>query len=154
MTQRQLQSQNALCGRQVNPLFDTNIDDAKGMVGVLDDAIPLQDASHADVVEYVVEIPMRYAECFALLSDGRKVGLKNPRRFVGWSRHDRDRSLLFRGRDKHFEVEVEAGLLGKSPGCIRQVVLETRFERHSGLDRKFIGVDGDVVKMPELPATN
>ena len=43
----------------------------------LDQAIPLKGASHADVVSYSVEIPMRYAEVLATLADGSKVKLKN-----------------------------------------------------------------------------
>jgi hypothetical protein len=149
----QPQSPTALRGTPINALFGASIGDEENVVGVLDDAIPLQGASHAEVVEYVVEIPMRYAECFALLSDGRKVGLRNPRSFVGWSRHDRDRSLLFRSRGKHYEVAVEASLLGKASGCIRQVFLEAKSERDSSLARKFIGIDGDLVVLPVLPAT-
>lgn len=149
----QPQSPTARRGRPINELFGASIGDEKKMVSVLDDVIPLQGASHADVVEYVIETPMRYAECFALLSGGRKVGLQDPRRFVGWSRHDRDRSLLFRSRGKHYEVAVEASLLGQAPGCIRQVFLEARSERRSSLARKFIGIDGDMVILPVLPAT-
>jgi hypothetical protein len=150
MTQQQ-QTPIALCGRLINALFGASIGDGERMIGVLDDAIPLQGASHADVVEYVVEIPMRYAECFALLSDGRKVPLQEPRKFVGWSRHDRNRSLLFRSNSKHYEVAVEASLYGHVPGCIREVFLEAKSERRSSLARKFIGVDGDLVILPVLP---
>ena len=149
----QPQSPTARRARPIDALFGASIGDEENMVGVLDDAIPLQGASHADVVEYVVETPMRYAECFALLSDGRKVGLQDPRGFVGWSRHDRDRSLLFRSRGKHYEVVVEASLLGQVPGCIRQVFLEAGSERRSSLARKFIGIDGNLVVLPVLPAT-
>lgn len=153
MTQHQLQSPVAPSGKPINALFDASVSDKKNRVSVLDEAIPLQGASHADVVEYVVETPIRFAECFALLSDGRKVGLQEPRKFVGWSRHHRDRSLLFRSRGKHYEVAVEACLRGKSPGCIRQVFLEARSECPSSLARKFIGVDGNLVTLPVLPAT-
>jgi len=149
----QPQSTTALRGRPMNALFGASIGDEKDIVGVLDDAIPLQGASHADVVEYVVETPMRYAECFAVLSDGRKVGLQDPCKFVGWSRHGPDRSLLFRSRGKHYEVAVEASLLGQAPGCIRQLFLEARSERRSSLARKFIGVDGNLVVLPESAAT-
>lgn len=153
MTQPQLQMPGSLCGRPINALFGASIADEHDMIGVLDEAIPLAGASHADVVEYVVEIPMRYAECFALLTDGRKVGLQDPRAFVGWSCHDRDRSLLFRSSGKHYEVAVEANLRGQAPGCIRTVFLEARSERRSSLARKFIGIDGDLVILPVLPAT-
>lgn len=153
MTEQQLQTPTALCGRPINALFSTSIDDHEDMVSVLDDAIPLHGASHADVIEYVVEIPLRYAECFALLSDGRKVALQTPVNFVGWSRHDAIRSLLFCSNGKHFEVAIERQLKGQAPGCIREVFLDAKSERRSGLERKFIGVDGNLVILPVLPTT-
>lgn len=152
MTQPQLQSPISPCGRMINALFGDSIGDNEHMVDVLDEAIPLEGASHADVVEYAVEIPMRYAECKALLADGRKVGLQKPRQFVGWSQHSPNRSLLFRSNGKHFEVAVEERLRGHAPGCIREVFLEARSERRSSVARKFIGIDGDLVLLPVLPA--
>ena len=73
---------------------------------------------------------------------------------MGWSNHSPNRSLLFRSNGKHFEVAVEEQLRDKAPGCIREVYLEARSERRSSLARKFIGVDGDLVILPVLPATN
>ena len=154
MTQPQLGTPAPLPGKPLNAFFDDSIGDEERMVSVLDDAIPLKNASHADVVEYVVESPLRYAKCFALLGNGRKVGLQNPRQFVGWSAHDRDRSLLFCSKGKHYEVAVEADLLGQSAGCIRTVFLESKTAGRSDLGRKFIGVDGGVVILPVLPSRN
>ena len=57
-------------------------------IDFLDRAIPLSGASHADVVSYSVAIPMRYAECFGVLADGRKVRFADKRNFVGWSGYD------------------------------------------------------------------
>lgn len=152
MTQQQLQTPVSLCGKLINALFGASIGDEADMVKALDEAIPLRGASHADVVEYRVEIPMRYAECLAVLRDGRKVGLQKPRQFKGWSQHSPNRSLLFRSNGRHFEVAVEERLRGKAPGCVREVYLEARSERRSSLARKFIGVDGDLVILPVLPA--
>ena len=155
MTEPQPHTSAAQGGRPINGIFGTHIGDAKNMITVLDDAIPLQEGvSHADVLEYVVEIPLRYAECCALLADGRKVGLRNPREFVGWSRNDPNRSLLFHSDGEHFEVAVERRLRGRMPGCIRRVFLEAKSERPSGLERKFIGVDGDLIVVPVWPTTN
>lgn len=153
MTQQQLQTPVPPFGKLTNALFGASIGDEEHMVRALDEVIPLQGASHADVAEYVVETPLRYAECFALLSDGRKVALQNPRHFVGWSSHDPNRSLLFRSRGKHYEVAVEARLRGQSPGCIRTVFLDVESEQRSSPARKFIGVDGDLVLRPVLPTT-
>ena len=149
-----LETHTSLCGKLINALFGASIGDEADFVSVLDEAIPLVGASHADVIEYCVEIPMRYAECLAVLKDGRKVGLRNPRQFKGWSQHSPNRSLLFRSGGRHFEVAVEERLRGSAPGCIREVFLESRSERRSSLARKFIGVDGDLVILPVLPAMN
>jgi len=145
MTEPQLHTPVAPDGRLNNGIYAASSGDNENMIDVLDDAIPLQGASHADVLDYVVDTPLRYAECFALLTDGRKVGLQNPRTFIGWSQHDLDRSLLFRGDGKYFEVAVERSVRGQAPRSIRQVVLAMKSERRPGLARKFIGVDGDLV---------
>lgn len=142
----------ALCGKRINALFGDSIVNGEKIVGVLDDVIALRGASHADVSEYVVESPMRYAECFAVLFDGRKVGLQDPSAFVGWSRHDRNRSLLFRSNGKHYEVAVEGSLRGHAPGCIRELFLEADSGHSPGLARQFIGIDGHPVMLPDLPA--
>ena len=95
----------------------------------LDRAIPLEGASHADVVSYAVDIPMRYAECVATLRDGRKIRLQDSRQFMGFSGRDHDRSLLF-----------------KSGG--RRIVIDARGERRSAESNgvhKFIGRDGSLL---------
>jgi len=150
---RHLQTPSPGHGKLISALFGASIGDEEQMMRALDGAIPLQGASHADVVEYLVEMPIRYAECLALLPDGRKVSLRNPRQFVGWSRHGRNRSLLFRSRGKHYEVAVEAELLGQAPGCIRTVFLEGKSEQRASHARKFIGIDGNLVQLPLLPTT-
>lgn len=95
----------------------------------LDQAIPLNGASHRDVMSYAVDIPMRYAECVATLENGRKVRLRDSRQFMGFSGHDENRSLLF-----------------KSSG--RRIVIDARGEqRHAGLNgvHKFVGRDGGLL---------
>jgi hypothetical protein len=62
----------------------------------LDEMIPLKGASHADVVSYGVDTPMRYSECFAKLADGSTARLRNARQFIGWSGNNGSRRLLFR----------------------------------------------------------
>ena len=44
--------------------------------GFLDRMLPLNGASHAEAVDYAIVIPMRYAECVAILADGRQVRLR------------------------------------------------------------------------------
>jgi malate synthase len=117
-------------------------------VTLLDDLIPLQDASHTDVLEYSVDVPFRKAECHALLQDGRKVGLTEPWKFVGWSSHEPSRSLLFRVNGSHLELDVEDELAGKAPGKIHNVILEAVALRSASTVKKFIGVNGNQVLLP------
>ena len=62
----------------------------------LDAILPLRGASHADVVRYSVDVPMRYSECCATLKDGSTARLRNAGQFVGWTGMNGGRSLLFR----------------------------------------------------------
>lgn len=153
MTHPHQQTTVPLGGTMSSSLLGAGAADEEQVAKTLDTAIPLLNASHADVVEYVVETPLRYAECLAVLSDGRKVGLSNPRQFVGWSDHDCTRSLLFQSDGKHYEFEVEGRLLGQAPGCIRKIFLEVKPDRRAGVARKFIGTDGELVILPTPSAT-
>ena len=115
---------------------------------------------HADVVGYIVEIPMRYAECFAVLCDGRKVPLADRRRFIGWSGDTGKRSLLFRKNLLHIELRTNSGLNGcaPGPGGIFDIVLESAVRSiGSGEDssrclrdaeRSFISKDGSLITLP------
>ena len=111
------------------------------VVSFLDKTIPLDGASHADVVEYCVKIPMRYAECFAVLADGRTVGLENKCRFVGWSRQSPIRSFLFSNDKERFELLIDTRHTSSPCGCIRDIA----FESAAGRAKQFIGVDGELI---------
>jgi hypothetical protein len=87
----------------------------------LDRAIPLRGASHADVVHYGVDTPMRYSECYAKLTDGRIVRLRNARQFIGWHGMNGSRRLLFTDGDRHIELRrgADRGFVVGQPntGC-------------------------------------
>jgi hypothetical protein len=117
-------------------------------VSLLDDLIPLRDASHTDVVEYFVEVPLRNAECHALLQDGRKVGLVEPWKFKGWSSHEPSRTLLFHTNGAHLELDVEDELTGKAPGKIHNIIIEAVALRCASTMKKFIGIDGNMLLLP------
>lgn len=73
----------------------------------LDKLIPLEGASHAEVAEYRVDVPMRYAEVCARLTDGRIARLLDPRQFLGWCGYDANPSLLFVAEGRRFVVGDE-----------------------------------------------
>jgi len=122
--------------------------DSLDAVTLLDDLIPLRDASHTDVVEYLVEVPFRNAECYALLQDGRKVGFVAPWQFKGWSSYAPSRTLLFRVNGAHLELDVAEELAGKAPGKIHNIILEAVALRCASTMKKFIGTDGNLVLLP------
>jgi hypothetical protein len=93
-------------------------------------------------------VPFRYAECFALLTDGRKVGLVQPRKFAGWSSHAPSRTLLFRVNGTHLEIDVEDQLAGQAPGKIHNITLEAMALRCARNMKRYIGIDGGVVLLP------
>lgn len=117
---------------------------------ILDNLIPLRGASHADVVEYHVEIPMRYAECHAVMADGSKVRFLNPRKFLGWSSHDARRSLLFRNNDITLEVEVDNRASERENSTVRSINLQAAVRQGANRIKKFIGIDGDLLILPAM----
>lgn len=126
----------------------------------LDEVLPLRDASHSDVVSYSIEIPMRYAECFATLQDGRKVGLVDRRRFVGWRSDDGNRCYLFRKNLMHIEVRIacDASTDHGAASELLDIIVESavRTVQNGALsrsrlprqERRFIGIDGSQVALP------
>ena len=116
----------------------------------LDRILPLDGISHADVVRYTVEIPTRYARCFGVLADGRKVPFIKLRKFIGWSDRGNNRSLLFRNNGLHIEIQTDADRLDGqgAPGQVRDVTLESAITADQGCDRRFIGIDGGQILLP------
>lgn len=122
----------------------------------LDRILPLERASHADVVAYTVEIPTRYAKCFAVLKDGSKVALRNCRLFVGWLGWNHKRSFLFRTNGLQVEIQTDTDhpACRNAPGKVLQVIAEAHNDASAGeyastagqqLPRKFIAIDGSQI---------
>lgn len=116
----------------------------------LDRVLPLDGVSHADVVRYTVEIPTRYARCFGVLADGRKVPFIKLRKFIGWAGRDNKRSLLFRNNGLHIEIQTDTDHLDghAAPGQVRDVTLESAMTSNQDHDRRFIGIDGSQILLP------
>ena len=123
----------------------------------LDRAIPLMGASHAEVVEYSVDIPMRYAECFAKLADGRTVRLKDSRQFLAWSGRDVKRSFLFCSGRRRIEIQtdvrnrvgnVQAGHVFGVINWLFLMVGANDAPLHNHAARKFIARDGSQLVVP------
>ena len=117
---------------------------------ILNELAPLQGADHFDVVEYRVEIPMRYAECFAVLADGRKVGCAEPQKCLGWSGHANRRALLFRNNDSTLEIEIDNCAAERECSTVRSVNLQAAIRNGAERVKKFIGIDGELLLLPAM----
>ncbi len=87
----------------------------------LDRKLPLVGASHADVVNYSVDVPLSFASCFATLANGRKARFRDAARFLGWSDAHGRRTLLFRSGRRRIEIHTNtnlpAGHIGSGRRC-------------------------------------
>ena len=93
----------------------------------LDELIPLVGASHTEVVDYLVSIPMRYAEVRARLANGGTARLADAKQFLGWRGYGANPTLLF--------------------GCGEsRVIVETGHDQES-TDQSFIARDGGQVAL-------
>lgn len=107
----------------------------------LDRLLPLAGASHADVVRYAVDIPMRYAECFATLADGRTARLSDAGQLLGRTGDECDCLLLFAIGDRYLLLSAETG---------RCEELETAEVPR----RRFIARDGSLLDFHTAPETS
>ncbi len=93
----------------------------------LDELIPLVGASHTEVVDYLVSIPMRYAEVRARLANGRTARLADAKQFLGWRGYGANPTLLF--------------------GCGEQKVIVETGRYQELTDKHFIARDGGQVAL-------
>ena len=129
-------------------LFETA---AERHTAFLDAALPLRTGSHRDVVKYCVDIPMRFAECFAILKDGRRVPLANKRSFVAWTGRAPRCAMLFEVHGLRIEARIDPSdqVASEAPGNIASIDVQP-IKRGSNLlarqrsasGRRFIALDG------------
>jgi hypothetical protein len=113
---------------------------------ILDAAVPLKGASHAEVVRYTIKVPTQYAECFGVLADGSKVPLAHKRQFVGWSSRDAQRSLLFKSDGCRIEARIDPSdqVGSRMPGNISGIEQQPLVSEDC---RQFIAIDGDIITL-------
>lgn len=121
---------------------------------LLDLAIPLAGASHANVVSYDVAVPLRYSECIATLDDGRQVRLRHPGQLVGWSGPAGQRSLIFKHGDRGIEIRMGGTHVHRirSIHACRLMVAESPF-RVARCQHKLVARDGSLVYTNQMGRT-
>ena len=121
---------SALQAPAFKPLPASHVRATDHTLRFLDDAIPLQGASHCDVVRYTVETVWRNAECVAILSDGSRAKLSDSWQFAGYAGRHPVESLLFCRNGEYFELHIGAEHL-----------------RIVSRDRHYTGIDGSQVSL-------
>ena len=94
----------------------------------LDQAIPLKDASHSEVVEYLVTEGDQDWVLEMVLGDGRTTSLVHPDQWMGFSNpYAASLSLLFRNNGLHFEIQINSEHpIGKDARAhVADVILES-----------------------------
>jgi malate synthase len=94
----------------------------------LDDAVPLTDGSHANVVDYHVARFNDHVGLSATLSDGTTTGLVDPSEFVGYREDDGDLThvlLCNHGLHIEFAIDRDHPVGGLHPAGIRDVQIES-----------------------------
>lgn len=130
----------------------------------LDEQIPLIGASYADVVGLGVDIPTRYAECFAVLKDGSKVRLRRREQLLGRSGSGHRQRVYFAcddGRILCLRTNGRRRRQLRSVHCWQRVALCRAFassdERVRRLGRhvvRLVAVDGSLLFLAPNAVTN
>jgi malate synthase len=73
----------------------------------LDEAVPLDGASHSDVVAYGIGAGRGGRELRAILEGGGNTGLADPAQFAGFIDEDDPKSILLKNNGLHVEIQID-----------------------------------------------
>ncbi len=92
----------------------------------LDQAVPLDGASHADVVAYGIGEGGGERQLRAMLGDGGNTGLADPEQFVGFVGEDDPEVILLVNNGLHVEIQIDRShpVGAAHPAGVKDVVLE------------------------------
>ena len=110
----------------------------------LDTTVPLDGASHADVISYAVGDGAN-ATLRALLEDGTNTGLEDPSQFVGYVDADDPSVLLLKHNDLHLEIQIdhEHPVGAAHPAGVKDVVLESALTTIQDCEDSVAAVDAE-----------
>jgi len=111
----------------------------------LDEAVPLDGVSHADVNDYGLDRPETGAIFVASLAGGETVHLKKPEQFVGFAETDDGCAYLLKNNGLHIEIQVNPNHpVGKdAPAHVADVVLESAITTIQDCEDSVAAVDAE-----------
>ncbi|HEX5787464.1 MAG TPA: hypothetical protein VFY03_04755, partial [Woeseiaceae bacterium] len=123
-------------------------DSATPCAAVLDRLLPLRAGSHRDAVALAVDVPLRYAECFAELAEGTRVRLRHRTQLLGWSGPEDRREFWFRAGEGLLRIRtagrrvVELHVFAGYRSCTARSAADAGVQAPDGPMHRVIGIDG------------
>lgn len=111
----------------------------------LDQAVPLDGVSHADVNDYGLDRSEAGTVFIASLAGGETVHLKDPQQFVGFAETGNGCAYLLRNNGLHIEIQVNPNhVVGKdAPAHVADVVLESAITTIQDCEDSVAAVDAE-----------
>ncbi|MEM8816514.1 MAG: malate synthase G [Pseudomonadota bacterium] len=113
--------------------------------GFLDQALPLDRASHAEVDRYELSQVSEGRAFAACLVGGQRVALADPAQFAGYAENGAARSYLFRNNGLHIEIQTDPqhAIGAAAAGHVADVVLESAVTTIQDCEDSVAAVDAE-----------
>jgi len=111
----------------------------------LDQAVPLDGASHRDVMAYGIGEAGGVRQLRAILNDGNNTGLANPDQFAGFVDEDDPSVILLKNNGLHIEIQLDRShpVGAAHPAGVKDVVLESAVTTIQDCEDSVAAVDAE-----------
>ena len=111
----------------------------------LDQAVPLDGASHRDVISYGIGSSNGIRQLRAILNDGNNTGLVDPDQFVGFVNEDDPSAILLKNHGLHVEIQIDRNHpVGAAHAAgVKDVVLESALTTIQDCEDSVAAVDAE-----------
>ena len=111
----------------------------------LDEAVPLEGASHSEVVAYGIGAAGGRRQLRAVLNNGGNTGLVDPEQFVGFVDEDQPSVLLLKNSGLHVEIQIDPRhpVGAAHPAGVKDVVLESAITTIQDCEDSVAAVDAE-----------
>jgi malate synthase len=113
---------------------------------VLDQAVPLEGASHNDVTQYLIgEGANQTRQLRVILNDGNNTGLRDSDQFAGYMNEEDPSSILLKYNGLHIEIQVdrEHNVGAVHPAGVKDVVVESALTTIQDCEDSVAAVDAE-----------
>jgi len=111
----------------------------------LDKTLPLDEVSHGDVNDYGIDHGIDGTRFVASCSNGKTLGLKDPKLFIGFAENGHRRSFLFRHNELDIDLQVDpSDPIGKDATAnVADIILEAAITTIQDCEDSVAAVDAE-----------